>query len=113
MVAARLDGRSVIRELLPQDLKIEIERLTGRDKRPPAFLPASSGKAHARQMTMSPARLVLGTGPQSHLDVESAILALVFRCFADWELRSGLSRTSPQIRPAGAGLVTAAEHREF
>jgi uncharacterized protein (DUF2252 family) len=32
MVAVRLDGRSVfIRELLPQDLKIEIERLTVQD----------------------------------------------------------------------------------
>jgi uncharacterized protein (DUF2252 family) len=52
MVAARLDGRSVfIRELLPQDLKIEIERLTVPDAMKAAsFLAGVVGKAHARQM---------------------------------------------------------------
>jgi uncharacterized protein (DUF2252 family) len=52
MVAARLDGRSVfIRELLPQDLKIEIEQLTVRDAMKAAsFLAGVVGKAHARQM---------------------------------------------------------------
>ena len=52
MVAARLDGRSVfIRELLPQDLKIEIERLTVQDAMKAAsFLAGVVGKAHARQM---------------------------------------------------------------
>jgi uncharacterized protein (DUF2252 family) len=49
---ARLDGRSVfIRELLPQDLKIEIERLTVQDAMKAAsFLAGVVGKAHARQM---------------------------------------------------------------
>ena len=52
MVAARLEGRSVfIRELLPQDLKIEIERLTVQDAMKAAsFLAGVVGKAHARQM---------------------------------------------------------------
>jgi uncharacterized protein (DUF2252 family) len=52
MVAARLDRRSVfIRELLPQDLKIEIERLTVQDAMKAAsFLAGVVGKAHARQM---------------------------------------------------------------
>ena len=52
MVAGRLDGRSVfIRELLPQDLKIEIERLTIDDAMKAAsFLAGVVGKAHARQM---------------------------------------------------------------
>jgi uncharacterized protein (DUF2252 family) len=52
MVAAGLDGRSVfIRELLPQDLKIEIERLTVPDAMKAAsFLAGVVGKAHARQM---------------------------------------------------------------
>jgi uncharacterized protein (DUF2252 family) len=52
MVAARLDGRSVfIRELLPQDLKIEIERLTVQAAvKAASFLAGVVGKAHARQM---------------------------------------------------------------
>jgi uncharacterized protein (DUF2252 family) len=52
MVAARLNGRSVfIRELLPQDLKIEIERLTVTDAMKAAsFLAGVVGRAHARQM---------------------------------------------------------------
>ncbi len=52
MVAGRLEGRSVfIRELLPQDLKIEIERLTIEDAMKAAsFLAGVVGKAHARQM---------------------------------------------------------------
>jgi uncharacterized protein (DUF2252 family) len=52
MVAGRFDGRSVfVRELLPQDLKIEIERLTVEDAMKAAsFLAGVVGKAHARQM---------------------------------------------------------------
>jgi uncharacterized protein (DUF2252 family) len=52
MVAARLLDRSVfVRELLPQDLKLEIDRLT-RDEAMKAarFLASVVGKAHARQM---------------------------------------------------------------
>ncbi len=52
MVAGRFEGRSVfVRELLPQDLKIEIERLTVADAMKAAsFLAGVVGKAHARQM---------------------------------------------------------------
>jgi uncharacterized protein (DUF2252 family) len=52
MVAGHINERSVfIRELLPQDLKIEIERLTVPDAMKTAsFLAGVVGKAHARQM---------------------------------------------------------------
>jgi uncharacterized protein (DUF2252 family) len=52
MVAGQIKTRSVfIRELLPQDLKIEIDRLTIEDAMKAAsFLAGVVGKAHARQM---------------------------------------------------------------
>ena len=52
MLAARLNDRSVvIRELLPQDLKLEIEQLTHREAIGAArFLATVVGEAHARQM---------------------------------------------------------------
>jgi uncharacterized protein (DUF2252 family) len=52
MVAGSIEGRSVfIRELLPQDLKIEIERLTVEDAMKAArFMAGVVGKAHARQI---------------------------------------------------------------
>jgi uncharacterized protein (DUF2252 family) len=52
MVAGKVEDRSVfIRELLPQDLKIEIERLTIEDAMKAAsFMAGVVGKAHARQM---------------------------------------------------------------
>ena len=52
MVAGAIEDRSVfIRELLPQDLKIEIERLTVEDAMKAAsFLAGVVGKAHARQL---------------------------------------------------------------
>jgi uncharacterized protein (DUF2252 family) len=52
MAAGHLENRSVfIRELLPQDLKVEIERLTVPDAMKAAsFLAGVVGKAHARQM---------------------------------------------------------------
>jgi uncharacterized protein (DUF2252 family) len=55
MVAGKIDGRSVfIHELLPQDLKIEPERLTVPDAMKAAsFLGGVVGKAHARQMDVA------------------------------------------------------------
>lgn len=52
MLAARLNDRSVvIRELLPQDLKLEIEQLTHNEAVGAArFLATVVGEAHARQM---------------------------------------------------------------
>jgi uncharacterized protein (DUF2252 family) len=52
IAAGRIDKRSVfVRELLPQDLKIEIDQLTVEDaKKAASFLAGVVGKAHARQM---------------------------------------------------------------
>lgn len=52
MLAAKLDGHSVfLRELLPQDLKFDIEYLTREEALKVArFLATVVGKAHARQM---------------------------------------------------------------
>ena len=52
MAAARLRGKSVfLRELLPQDLKLEIDQLSHEDAVGAAtFLAAVLGKAHGRQM---------------------------------------------------------------
>jgi uncharacterized protein (DUF2252 family) len=52
MLAAKLDGKSVfVRELMPQDRKIEVERLTSEEAIEVAgFLAAVVGKAHGRQM---------------------------------------------------------------
>jgi uncharacterized protein (DUF2252 family) len=52
MVAGTVEGRSVfIRELLPQDLKVEIEQLTIEDAMKAAsFMAGVVGKAHARQL---------------------------------------------------------------
>ena len=52
MVAGKIEGRSVfVRELLPQDLKIEIGRLTTEDAMKAAsFMAGVVGKAHARQL---------------------------------------------------------------
>jgi len=52
MMAARLLGRSVVlRELMPQDLKLEIDRLSRQEAVDSArYLAEVVGKAHARQM---------------------------------------------------------------
>ena len=52
MLAGKLDGSSVfVRELMPQDRKIEVEQLTSEDAIAVAgFLAAVVGKAHGRQM---------------------------------------------------------------
>ncbi|PVX81391.1 DUF2252 family protein [Paraburkholderia unamae] len=62
MRAARmLDRAVVIRELLPQDLKLEIEELNKEEARRVAFyLAAVVGKAHARQMDPTTRRRWLG-----------------------------------------------------
>ena len=55
MVAARVLDRSVfIRELLPQDLKLELDALTAREATEVArFLASVVGRAHGRQLTAS------------------------------------------------------------
>src|SRR6185369_10920522 len=53
MLAGRMQGRPVVvRELLPQDLKLEMDRLTEIETGGVArYLAAVVGRAHARQMT--------------------------------------------------------------
>ena len=53
MLAARVLGRAIfMRELLPQDLKLELETLTREDAAKAArFLACVVGRAHARQLT--------------------------------------------------------------
>ena len=55
MVGGKIEGKSVfIRELLPQDLKIELEQLSVPDAMKAAsFLAGVVGKAHARQMDLA------------------------------------------------------------
>ena len=55
MVAGKIDGKSVfIRELLPNDLKIELEQLSVPDAMKGAsYLAGVVGKAHARQMDVA------------------------------------------------------------
>jgi uncharacterized protein (DUF2252 family) len=52
MLAAKLDGASVVvRELMPQDLKLEMDQLTQAEAVSAArFLAMVVGEAHARQM---------------------------------------------------------------
>jgi uncharacterized protein (DUF2252 family) len=58
MMAARLLGKAVVvRELMPQDLKIEIDRLSRQDAMNLArYLAGVVGRAHGRQMTPSQRR---------------------------------------------------------
>ncbi len=58
MLAAKISGRPVfLRELLPQDLKIDIDQLSQDEAMQAArFLAAVVGKAHARQMSTSARR---------------------------------------------------------
>ncbi len=53
MIAARLLGKAVVlRELMPQDLKLEVGRLTQADAMAlAAYLAGVVGKAHGRQMS--------------------------------------------------------------
>ena len=55
MMAARLLGKAVVvRELMPQDLKIEINRLTRQEAMSLAhYLAGVVGRAHGRQMKSS------------------------------------------------------------
>jgi uncharacterized protein (DUF2252 family) len=59
MIAAQILGRSVfIRELLPQDMKIQIKQLTQDEARKLArYLATIVGKAHARQMDVATQKL--------------------------------------------------------
>jgi len=68
MTAARLFGKAVVvRELMPQDLKIEIEGLTRREAMNLAhYLAGVVGRAHGRQMTWSQRRAWRSDLAKSH-----------------------------------------------
>ncbi|QHJ01653.1 DUF2252 domain-containing protein [Xylophilus rhododendri] len=73
MAAAHVLGRAVVlRELLPQDLKLEFERVDQREAmRAARFLAHVVGRAHARQMNEAERqrwRTELGRGRRSSLD---------------------------------------------
>jgi len=71
-----LDKSVFIRELLPQDLKLEIERLTrGQAVEVAEFLARIVGRAHARQMNAADRRrwlkVLQGNRSKSSLDAPS------------------------------------------
>ena len=107
MIAARLLGKPVVvRELMPQDLKLEVSRLTG-DKAVAlaAYLAGVVGKAHGRQMPLDdPQRLAEGPDQGAPRHARCALLAVVERGRSALDPRSGLSRTLPALRP-GAGRL--------
>ena len=82
MLAARfLDKPVFLRELLPQDLHVEIEQLTSDEAMKTArFLAAVVGHAHARQMDGGSKKRWLNELQQhSTPDIRRPIVALVLR----------------------------------
>ena len=104
MASGKLMSKSVfIRELMPQDLKVEIETLTVPDAMKAAsFLAGVVGKAHARQMD-NPTRdaLVERASASPFENAGRPVVAVVERRVADRQPRDGLSRALPQICDAG------------
>ena len=87
MIAARLLQKSVVvRELMPQDLKIEINRLTRQEAMSLArYLAGVVGRAHGRQMKSSVRRSWLSDLSRSHkasLDAPSWLWASVVELIA-------------------------------
>ena len=90
MVAAQILGRSVfIRELLPQDMKIQIKQLTQDEARKLArYLAAIVGKAHARQMDVATQKLWKKKLQHNHakgLDVPSWLWSSIVELAANHE----------------------------
>lgn len=90
MLAGDLLGHAVfVRELLPQDLKFEIERLTPEEAtRVARFLALVVGKAHARQMdeeTRKAWRVELNRNRSRTLDAPSWLWSSVVRLIEDHE----------------------------
>jgi uncharacterized protein (DUF2252 family) len=90
MLASRLNDRSVIiRELLPQDLKLEIEQLTHSEAVHAArFLATVVGEAHARQMDRATRRAWHSAMQQKHsktLDAPSWFWSSVVELVASHE----------------------------
>ena len=90
MLAATLLGRDVfIRELMPQDLKLELDQLTREEATLAArFLASVVGKAHGRQMdvtTRKKWRAELGRRRATNLDAPSWLWASVVQLAASHE----------------------------
>jgi uncharacterized protein (DUF2252 family) len=90
MLAAQFQGQSVfIRELLPQDLKLEIDRLTRAEAMKAArFLAGVVGKAHTRQMddaTRKAWHAELGRNRSKSLDAPSWLWSSIVDLVASHE----------------------------
>lgn len=90
MRAARLLGRAVfVRELMPQDLKLDVERLSREEAGAMArFLAGTVGHAHARQMSAAERaswRAELGRNRSSTLDAPSWLWRAVVELVANHE----------------------------
>lgn len=90
MLAAQFSGRAVVvRELCPQDLKLEIDQLTHEEARAVArFLAGVVGKAHARQMdaeTREKWRAALSRNRPKNLDAPSWLWSSVVDLMASHE----------------------------
>lgn len=90
MLAAQFLGRAVVvRELRPQDLKLEIDQLTHEEARAVArFLAGVVGKAHARQMdaeTREKWRAALSRNRPKNLDAPSWLWSSVVDLMASHE----------------------------
>src|SRR5580704_1668366 len=90
MLAAQLGNRPVfVRELLPQDLKLEIAQLTRAEAmRAAMFLAGVVGTAHARQMDVATRRRwqrELGRGPSKSMDAPSWLWSSVVALIAAHE----------------------------
>jgi uncharacterized protein (DUF2252 family) len=91
MMAASLGGRSVfVRELLPQDLKLELNQITCEEAETAArFLAEVVGKAHARQMaepTKEKWRAALNGNRSKTLDAPSWLWSCVTELIASHEV---------------------------
>lgn len=90
MLPVKLSGKSVVlRELLPQDLKLELDRITQEEATAAArFLAQVVGKAHARQMdekTRSQWQAGLGRDRSKTLDAPSWLWSSVVELIASHE----------------------------
>ena len=91
MMAAVLGGRTVfLRELLPQDLKLELDRITREETEAAArFLAGVVGKAHGRQMdreTREKWRATLNANRSKTLDAPSWMWSCVLELIASHEV---------------------------
>ena len=90
-MAARMLGRPfVLRELMPQDLKLEIDRLSSEEAAHSArYLAEVVGKAHARQMDAATRRefgAMFKTRRSADLDAPSWLWSSVVELMASHEL---------------------------